>query len=260
MSENRSKKIEVLRRRLRDAESAVVAFSGGVDSAVLSVLAFQELGNRMVAAMGVSPSVPRRDRAFANTFCQQQGIPFREIATNEFEDQRYMSNPANRCYFCKSELYTKFVLLAEELRFRYVFDGTLASDLAGSRPGFQAVKERARVVAPLVEATMTKEDIRAIARDLNLEVADKPNTACLASRLPTFTTVDPDLLRRIDSAEDGLRELGFRQVRVRHHGDVARVEVGREELLTAMCKRTDIERNLVELGWRFVTLDMAGYG
>ncbi|MBI4211953.1 MAG: ATP-dependent sacrificial sulfur transferase LarE [Deltaproteobacteria bacterium] len=240
-------------------ESAVVAFSGGVDSALLVVLAHAELGNRMVAVMGVSASVPERDRLLATSFCTSRKIPFVEMDTKEFEDPRYLKNPANRCFFCKQTLFRTLLSFADENNFQYILEGTNASDLKGHRPGYAAKEESDRILSPLVDAGFTKDDVRQLARDLTLEVAEKPQSACLSSRIEIHLPIDPGVLKKIDSAENTLRDLGLQQVRVRFHRDHVRIEVGTQEIEQAFSKRHIILEKLTALGWNNISLDLAGY-
>lgn len=253
-------KLIMLRRRFRDLESAVVAFSGGVDSAVLAKVAHQELGDRMIAVTALSPSVPRIDAESAATFCREHGIPHKNIPTEEFENKRYTANPADRCYFCKEALYDKLIQFAEECCFKAVVEGTNASDLAGHRPGHLASKERRSVSTPLIDCGITKEEVRSISRELKLgKISDKPATACLSSRIPTGTVLEPEILSKVDRAEDMLRSLGLSHVRVRHHGELARIEVGDKEMPLAFERRGEIEECLTKIGYRYITLDLRGY-
>lgn len=252
-------KIDDLRRRLRKTQGAVVAFSGGVDSALLVALTHQELGDRMLAVMGISPSVPERDRLRAAQFCQKRDIPFQTVETTEFSDPNYLSNPHNRCYYCKQALFEALATLSREKGLESIFDGTNASDLHGHRPGARAAEENTLVRAPFLEVGMTKDEVRRCARELSLEVADKPSGACLASRIPTNVPIEPRVLTRIDRAENTLRDMGFRQVRVRHHGEVAKVEVGHDQLEVAFTHHATIQNHLASFGWKQVMLNPKGY-
>lgn len=252
-------KTRALRRRLHNLESAVVAFSGGVDSSVLAALAHEALGNRMVAATAVSASLPARDRAAAEALCTHLAIPHHFIHTNEFEDATFAANPDDRCYHCKKHLYAAFARLADELGFRSVIEGTNASDLGGHRPGYKASRENGRVVTPLIEEGFTKEEVRRLAAELGLPTADKPSSACLASRVPSGVAITPELMQRIDLAEEAVRAAGPRQARVRHHGELARIEVDEGEMPLVVAHRSEIVAALKELGWSFVAMDLIGY-
>jgi uncharacterized protein len=238
---------------------AVVAFSGGVDSSVLVVLAHNLLGIKAVAATADSPGLPRSDRSLVARFCDEHGIAHRFVDTGEFQDPAFLSNPVDRCYYCKQHLYERLIRLADELGFESVVEGTNASDLDDHRPGYLALQQWKRVVTPLVQADMTKEDVRRLAQELGLATWDKPATACLASRVPPGLELTTELMRRIDSAEDTLRALGVGQVRVRHHGDVARIEVDRADMRRCLDRRQEIAASLAKIGWRFITLDLLGY-
>ena len=252
-------KLDQLGRRLRSLESAVVAFSGGVDSSVLAVACAQALGNRMLAVTAVSPSLPERDRLMVEEFCSGHGISHEFVKTDEIDDPDYASNPENRCYYCKRHLMQTLIGLADERGFAYVVEGTNISDLEGHRPGHAASRELDRVVTPLIETGFTKADVRSAARELKISTAQKPAAACLASRVPTGVAITTDLLGRIDRAEDLLRGMGVKQVRVRHHGDTARIEVDGAEMGAVIGRRDEIARAFEGLGWRYVSLDLRGY-
>lgn len=248
-----------LRRRLRQLESAVIAFSGGVDSAVLTAVAHEELKGRMCAVTAVSASIPRRDRDIAVAFCAERKIPHLLIETKEFEDPAYRSNPDNRCFFCKKALYDAFEGVIKEKGFSYIVEGTNASDLKGHRPGHEASRARTNVATPLIDAGLTKDDVRNLARELRLNVADKPSSACLSSRVPAGTELNEELLRKIDDAEEAIRAMGISQVRVRHHGELARIEIMPCEFAKLLENREQVKNTLQKLGYRFVTLDVTGY-
>jgi uncharacterized protein len=252
-------KIEFLRRRFREIGSAVVAFSGGVDSSVLVVLASQELGQHLMAATAVSPSFPESDRTFVKNFCLEKNIPHTFVKTFEFEDPSFLKNPEDRCYFCKKCLYETMTDLADGLGFSFVVEGTNASDLCGHRPGYRASQRNPRVVTPLIDCGFTKIEVRALAHILGLNTAKKPAAACLASRIPTGMQIEPSILLRIDQAEDFLRGLGISQVRVRHHGDLSRIEVSPLDMEICMKYREMISEKLKALDWNFVALDLQGY-
>lgn len=261
MNTGLAKKYEVLLGRLRELESLVIAFSGGVDSTVLLAVAAQTLGpDNVLAAMGRSPSVPEAELAFAEAFARDQNVELVWISTTEFDNPNYTDNPADRCYFCKEDLYGHLAPLADARALNAVANGANADDLQDYRPGLRAAAERS-VVSPLSDAGLSKADVREIARDLGLSVADKPASPCLSSRIPYGDEVTPAKLRQIDQAETFLRELGFLECRVRHHGQVARIEVHAdavERLIDAAVRERVVER-LRSLGFLHVAVDLQGF-
>ena len=246
-----------LRHWMGSFKSVIVAYSGGVDSALVLAIAHECLGAGAMGCIGVSPSYPQRELDAATQLADQRGFRYRRVNTEEHLDSRYAANPNNRCYFCKSELYDRLAAIAVEESAQVIVDGTNASDLGGHRPGYAAAKERG-VRSPLAELGISKEMVREMARILDLPVWDKPASPCLASRVPTGVAIVPLLLSRIEKAEDALALLGFKDFRVRHHGDVARIELPVEALPMAMEKRVAILEGVRAAGYKFVSVDLAG--
>jgi uncharacterized protein len=258
MSDALAVKERALRATLREYGNCIVAFSGGVDSALVVALAAQELGDAALAVTGVSPSLPRAEREAATAFARSVGARHLSLDTHELADPNYAANPANRCYFCKSELYGSLARYARQRGVTTIADGLNYDDLAEVRHGRRAADERG-VRSPLAEADLTKDDVRALARQLGLAVWDKPAAACLSSRFPTGTAITLELLGRVELAEAALHAVGLRECRVRHHGDLARIEIPVAEFELVILRRQQIVRELQSAGYRFVALDLAGY-
>jgi uncharacterized protein len=259
-----SEKLENLRGLLKGYGSCLVAYSGGVDSVFLAHVAHQVLGDRMLAIVADSPSLPRRELQEALEIAKNFSFPVRVIKTQEFTNDNYTSNPVNRCYFCKYELFADLTPLASAEEFRVVAYGENASDIGDFRPGAQAAS-KFQVRAPLKEAGLTKAEIRLLSADLGLPTADKPQMACLSSRVPYGEPVTPEKLRMIEQAEYTLRDLGFHEVRVRHHElknqHLARIELAREEIpaLLANGQFSIVAEKMKAIGYAHVTLDLEGY-
>jgi uncharacterized protein len=246
---------------LSECGSAVVALSGGVDSAVLLALALEALGSEKVLAVtGASPSLAATDLQAARRTARALGARHEVVATREIERSDYRANLGDRCFHCRAELFEALARLADERGLRRVAYGAITDDLGDVRPGMRAA-ERLGIVAPLLAAGLSKADVRALAADAGLAVADKPAGACLASRIPVGTEVTRGRLEQIERAETALRGLGFRQLRVRHHGEVARIELDRDEaprMLEPGLRRRAV-RAVRAAGYRFVALDLDGY-
>lgn len=248
-----------LKRILADLESAVVAFSGGVDSTFLLSVAVQVLGARVLAVTATSETYPERELIEARSLAGLVGARHREVVSEELDIPEFKHNPRNRCYYCKKELFGKLRTVADEEGLSHVLDGTNIDDRGDHRPGRQAAAELG-VRSPLEEAQLTKEDIRTLSRFLNLPTWDKPAFACLSSRFPYGTSITPERVGRVGKAEEALRELGFRVVRVRYHDTVARLELGPEEFALATGPlREDVARLVREAGFVYVAIDLQGY-
>ncbi|HVV01025.1 MAG TPA: ATP-dependent sacrificial sulfur transferase LarE [Verrucomicrobiae bacterium] len=280
-----SEKYARLRELLRGYESCLIAYSGGVDSVFLALVAHQVLGSRSLAVIADSPSLPRREFEEALALGEKFSFPVRVVHTLEFENPSYLANPNNRCYFCKHELFTHLAPLARAEKFSIIAYGENASDIGDYRPGAQAAAEF-QVRAPLKEAGLTKADIRALSAELGLPTSDKPQMACLSSRIPYGEAVSEEKLRMIEAAENALRDLGFYDVRVRHHElhgtnplaslvpalangsskpktlrHLARIEIAPGEFpkLLADGVAAEIARAVKRAGYHHVTLDLEGY-
>ena len=247
-----------LGERLAALERVVVAYSGGVDSALLYAVARQRLGDGAVAATAASASVPRAELAAARQLAAAIGGRHVVLESRELEDPRYQENTDLRCYFCKSGVYELLWDWARQNGFAAVVDGTNLDDTGDDRPGREAARERG-VISPLVVCGFTKEEVRAAARHLGLAVWDKPAMACLASRVPFGTRVTPEVLGQVERAEDVLREMGLGQFRVRHHGEVARLEVEPADFARLLAARDRVVAGLRAAGYLYVALDLAGY-
>jgi pyridinium-3,5-biscarboxylic acid mononucleotide sulfurtransferase len=259
-----AEKLHALETRLEELGSLMVAYSGGVDSAFLAATAHRVLGNRMLAVLADSPSLARRDLKHAREFAESIGMPLRVIATDELKSPAYARNDANRCFYCKTKLFVAMKALgeklAQELGFPRIAYGMNVDDRGDYRPGQRAAEEQ-EVLAPLAEVGLTKAEVRALAKAAGYPLWDKPAAPCLASRIEYGRAVTREALEQIELGEESLRALGFHELRVRHHGPLARVEIARAELPRALnLEMLDaITAALKRVGFQYVTLDCAGF-
>lgn len=257
---NLGSKRATLDSRLRGLGRTLVAYSGGVDSAFLAWAAHQVLGNDMLAVIADSASLARSQLADAIAFAREQGIPLEVIVTAELDRPEYIRNDASRCFHCKDELFTVMESFRLAHDFHSIAYGVNVDDQGDFRPG-QAAARQHHVAAPLLEARLTKEEVRELARNAGLRIWDKPASACLSSRVEYGRAVTRQVLDVVEQGEDALRDLGFRQFRVRHHGDIVRIEIARDELSRALTPEMAVEftRIFKSLGFKFVTLDLEGF-
>ena len=257
---NIERKERVLRARLASLDGLLIAYSGGTDSAFLAWTAHEVLGERMLAILADSPSLPRRELKLALEFAEHWNIPLKVIATEEMEREEYTRNDASRCFHCKDELFTLMERQRAELGFRHIAYGKNLDDQGDFRPGQRAAEEH-RVLSPLAEAALTKQEIRSLSRRAGLDVWNKPAAACLSSRIEYGRPVTREALAAIEAGEEALKSLGFAQARVRHHGEIVRIEIARDELSRAFAP--EMAAQLVpifkKLGFKYVTLDCEGY-
>jgi uncharacterized protein len=253
-------RLRILEARLRELDGVMVAYSGGVDSAFLAATAHRVLGDRMLAVLADSASLARNDMEQARAFAEAQGMPLRIIQTEELDRPEYRRNDGNRCFHCKTELFAGMEALRGELGFARIAYGMNADDRKDYRPGQRAAEEH-EVLAPLAEAGLTKDDVRTLARAAGYTLWDRPAAPCLSSRVEYGREVTREVLSQVERAEDAVRRLGFREFRVRHHGELARVEIARAELPRALTLEMleAITTAVREAGYQYVTLDTTGF-
>lgn len=255
-----TKRVNELRSRLSSMSTAVIAYSGGVDSAYLAFEANRIMSRDAICVLGLSPSVSKKQRDEAFDIANELGLNLRTIETSEFHDPSYIANPSNRCYFCKSELYGKLGELADSLGIENILDGTNADDLADVRHGRLAAEEKG-LKSPLAESGLTKQEIRELSRQNGVPGWDRPASPCLSSRIAQGVPVTIGRVGQIERAEEILREMGFRELRVRVHGELARIEIGLDEIEKALEleRFQQISGRFRKLGFKFTTLDMEGF-
>jgi uncharacterized protein len=253
-------KLKVLEAQLKQLGSLMVAYSGGVDSAFLAATAHRVLGSRMLAVLADSASLARRDMEQACAFARSQGMPLQVVATEELDRPEYARNDANRCFHCKDELFAVMEELGAKLAFKHIAYGMNADDTRDFRPGQRAAEEH-EVLAPLAAAGLTKLEVRALAKAAGYPVWDRPAAPCLSSRVEYGRAVTREVLEQVERGEESLRQLGFRELRVRHHGELARVEIARDELPRALTMEMldAITAALKQAGFQYVTLDCSGF-
>ena len=260
MTSATEKSLSKLLTILREMKSVVLGFSGGVDSTLLAVIAQQELKDRFLAVIATAPIYPQSEHQEALELAKQCGFRYLTIEAEIWREELVRHNPVDRCYVCKKSLFTEIKKLALERGFTHVADGSNLDDTSDFRPGMQAIKELG-IKSPLMEAGLTKNDIRQISKSMGLKTWDKPPMACLATRFPFGHHIDDKSLRMVDDAETFLRDIGFRMVRVRHIEGLARIELGNNEIekLFESSRRKQVVSNLKELGYRVITVDLEGY-
>ena len=253
-----AEKYASIRESIRDMERVIVAFSGGVDSSLVAHIANQELGENALAVTSASSSLKRSDLQLTKDLAQKWGLHHEVIVTDELEKSEYRANPVNRCFHCKTSLYTSLEQLAQERGYKIVLNGTNVDDLGDHRPGLIAAKNF-DVRSPLCDAGVTKSEIRTLAAHLGMDNADKPQAACLSSRVPYGSHITESILKQIERAESVLERFGIRQYRVRHHDDVARLEVDKSEMQVVLANADEIQAQIKACGYRFVAMELGGF-
>ena len=258
MDKSLKKKYQALVANIAKYDNALIAFSGGVDSSLVAFVAGQTLGKKSLAVTSASASLKRADLELSEQLAEAWGIRHRVIVTKELSKREYTSNPTNRCFYCKTSLYEELAVISKNEGFEVTLNGTNVDDLGDYRPGLEAAKNF-KVASPLVECGFSKTDIRSLASSLGLSNAQKPQAACLSSRFPYGTEITVELLRRVEAAEEVLQNQGFTQFRVRHHGDLARLEILTLEFPKMFQDFTEVEKEIKAAGYKHVTLDLAGF-
>jgi len=255
---NLSQKFNKLKNILSKMENAIVAYSGGVDSTLLLKVAGEVMGENVLAITASSPTYPQKEIKAARDMARNLGIRHITITTDELSNPEFFSNPLNRCYFCKKELFSRLKEIAEKNRIRFILDGSNYDDRKDFRPGDRA-KQEFGIRSPLAEAGLTKKDIRVLSKKMGLPTWDKPSLACLASRFPYGSSLNRAELKMVNKAEEYLHALGFRQVRVRHYGNTARIEVEKSKIPLLVNHSSMVVRKLKRLGYTYITVDLEGY-